>query len=257
MTRTPSILLVSASLALAALWSGALADEGQGGLPAPDPQAKARLSVRWKAPPAWSALEAREGEFAAYRLRRTIKPESGEEGELNEEGPRLVIHYLGKHSERRQVQARRAAWARRFLSPERKRLLPEAAKLRPIVAKEVDPGLAIHLVEVRGDYSAVLAPGQEPRPPQRDWTGIYAHVVAPDGVWVAVLLGPSKVTQAWSGELEKLLRASTSGTVMIRPDPRERVRARPKSAPTPSQTPPAEKAPPAEKTSAADEAGGR
>lgn len=251
MTRTPAILLVLASLALAAPWSGALGDEGKGGLPAPDPKAKARLSVRWNAPRDWKALEAREGEFAAYRLQRTRK---GERGEVAEVGPRLAIYFLGKANERRRVAGRRAAWARRFLSPERKRLLPEAAKLRAL-RKEVDPALVIHLVEVRGDYSAVLAPGQEPRPPQRDWTGIYAHITAADGVWVAVLLGPTKLTQAWSGELEKLLRGAKAGTVMIGPDPRER-RPRPRpSEPTPSPTPPP--GAPVEKTSRVDEEGGR
>lgn len=232
MTRAPHLLL---SLALlGSLLGGVLrGDEGKGGLPAPDPRAKARLSVRWKAPQSWAALQPRQGEFAAYRLRRTVQ--QGER-EVREEGPRLVIYYLGKKRARLELPARRAGWARRFLSPKRERLPAEAAKVRALATKAKDPGLAIHLVEVRGDYSAVLAPGQEPRPPQRDWTGLYAHVVAPDGVWCAVLLGPSAELEPWRAELEGFLGACTSGTVLVEPDPRER---RPAEAPQPSATPPA------------------
>lgn len=233
MTRIASISLVVVALALSGLVGAALADEGKGGLPAPDPKAKARLSVRWNPPRGWSSLETREGEFAAYRLQRTRKEG---QGEVTEQGPRLVLYYLGPQTKRRQLEARRAAWARRFLSPERKRLLPAAAKVRELAKKGRDPALAIHLVEIRGDYSAVLAPGQEPRPPQRDWTGVYAHVVAPDGVWVAVLLGPTKTTLAWVPELEKLLRESKTGTVLIRPDPREAA-GRPAPSSTPAASP--------------------
>lgn len=226
------MIRVLTSVALVALLAaGASADERKG-LPTPDPRAKARLSVRWNPPSEWVSLDPRQGEFAAYRLQTTLLSHGRE---LTELGPRLVVHYLGPPSKRRELAARTKGWARRFLSPERKRLLPKDAKVRALTKS--DPGLNVNLVEVQGDYSAVLAPGQEPRPPQRDWTGLYAHVVAADGVWAVVLLGPTKTTKRWTPFVETFLRASKSGTVLIRPDPREAPAKSSRAGATPASQP--------------------
>ncbi|MBL4844668.1 MAG: hypothetical protein JKY65_04010 [Planctomycetes bacterium] len=228
-------LRLSLLIALVPFLALATADEKKGGLPTPDPKAKARLSVAWNPPKEWKSLATREGEFAAYRLARKVKTKVKSKAKPTlEHGPRLVIHYLGKATPRRALKQRQAAWARRFLSPERRRLGPEAAKTR--TPKKVAKGLVIHVVRVRGDYAAVLAPGQEPGAPQRSWLGVYGHVVAADGVWVVVLLGSAKEIEPWIPELDALLAGAKAASVLFRPDPRESAGKRPASRPAPRRS---------------------
>lgn len=228
MIRSALCLALALGLGASSAWAQ------EGGLPKPDPRARPRQSVLWSAPSAWEPLPLRPGEFAAWRVARASAEDAPGKDVLK--GPRAALYYLGRLDEARALAGRRRAWARRFRDAEQARLAPEAAKLTrlPEPAEGAPPPppkgpLEVHLVQVLGDYSAPLSPGEEAQPPRKEWAGVFGHVVGPDGVWVLEVVGPRAEVAPWLRDLKAFLTSAKAGEALRGPDPREAAAAPPSS----------------------------
>lgn len=216
--------MTRAALLLSLLLAGPAA--AQGGLGGPSQKAKTAKQgqgLRFKASKQWKRdKKLNTGEYAAWRL-----------GLLKTRKLRVSLYRHGP-GKTKQQQTRRtfpktlARWARSWLGPEKKPLDPKDKKVvrqRKLKLK----GIRARVVEVRGTCRAPRYPGDERPPLRRGWSGLYAHLVGPDGVWTVVLIGPAKQVGAWRKSFVAFVKATTVGKVKVRPDPREK---KPKSRPT-------------------------